>query len=120
MMQSDMNSVVGDDVVDNKVELARLEAVWGQIESGLEAEKTRIVDEISNYPHPIPACDAQFNALLEERAAVLAEIGQVKGIRKQGLPLHEQRQLLDDFEQSLRFLDGIIKGGALTWGAPGV
>jgi chorismate mutase len=34
----------------------------------LRAQKDRIDAEISAYPRPITACDAQFNALLAERA----------------------------------------------------
>lgn len=38
--------------------------------SQLIAEKARIEEEIRNYPAPIPACDAQFNYLLERRAEI--------------------------------------------------
>jgi hypothetical protein len=34
----------------------------------LERERQRISAEICAYPAPIPACDAYFNFLLEERA----------------------------------------------------
>ncbi len=36
----------------------------------LVAEKARIAEEIRSYPAPIPACDAQFNYLLERRAEI--------------------------------------------------
>lgn len=36
----------------------------------LLAEKARIAAEIRAYPAPIPACDAQFNHLLERRAEI--------------------------------------------------
>lgn len=41
-----------------------------EIKSLLDGERRRIADEIAHYPPPIPRCDAQYNALLEERAAV--------------------------------------------------
>lgn len=40
----------------------------------------RVRDEIRNYPGPIPACDAQFNHLLEEREALTSEIGRVRDL----------------------------------------
>lgn len=43
----------------------------------LEQEKRRINEEINNYPPPIPACDAQFNYLLEERARILQELSRL-------------------------------------------
>lgn len=36
----------------------------------LLAEKARIADEIRHYPMPIPACDAQYNHLVERRADI--------------------------------------------------
>ena len=38
--------------------------------SGLLLELAQIVAEIRAYPPPIPACDAQFNWLLERRARI--------------------------------------------------
>ena len=43
----------------------------------LEDERLRIQDDISNYPAPIPACDAYFNHLLERRAAVCEELTRI-------------------------------------------
>lgn len=36
----------------------------------LEAERLGLQREITSYPTPIPACDAYFNHLLEQRARV--------------------------------------------------
>ena len=33
----------------------------------IEADRRRLSAEIRQYPSPIPACDAQFNYLLEEK-----------------------------------------------------
>ena len=49
-----------------------------QIRIILEQERQRVAEEIQNYPPPIPACDAQFNHLLEQRAHLshaLARLG---------------------------------------------
>ena len=51
----------------------RLEAL--QVARGsLERERERLREEIETYPPPIPACDAQFNHLLEERVRVAREL----------------------------------------------
>lgn len=44
----------------------------------LEAELARTYEEISNYPPPIPACDEQFNYLLEKRDQLLRELARLR------------------------------------------
>jgi hypothetical protein len=43
----------------------------------LEAERRAVYDEIKSYPRPIPACDVQFNTLLDERARLDAELARL-------------------------------------------
>lgn len=45
--------------------------------SQLEKVKSQINKEIGNYPPPIPACDAQFNYLLEKRSNISRTLKQV-------------------------------------------
>ncbi len=40
----------------------------------LQAARSRLIDEISNYPTPIAGCDEQFNHLLSERNKVVAAL----------------------------------------------
>ena len=47
------------------------------IRSHLEQQKRQIAQQILHYPPPIPACDVQFNFLLEERARVGQMLRQV-------------------------------------------
>jgi len=54
--------------------------VYSQIEAHLWQERERIYAEIHAYPPPIPACDAQFNYLIEKRALVTQELSQVRAI----------------------------------------
>ena len=79
------SSLMVEQAVDKEGQVALLESIWQQIQQHLEAEKVLIVDEIGEYPHPIPACDAQFNGLLEERALILGEYWQVKGFLKRAI-----------------------------------
>ena len=44
------------------------------VKNQLEAEKIRLNAEIRSYPGPIPACDAQFNHLLEKRTRLAAAL----------------------------------------------
>ncbi len=46
---------------------------WQQIQQQLQRQQAAIIAEIRSYPPPIPACDAQFNYLLEQRTAVRQE-----------------------------------------------
>ncbi len=43
----------------------------------LQKVKNHINKEIGNYPSPIPACDVQFNYLLEERSEIFVALKQV-------------------------------------------
>ena len=44
----------------------------------LTQHKTDLNAEIENYPPPIPACDTQFNYLMERRSKVYQELSQLK------------------------------------------
>ncbi len=46
----------------------------------LEETKIRVNKEIGNYPSPIPACDVQFNYLLEERSKISVALKQVDNL----------------------------------------
>lgn len=46
-------------------------------------EMSRVRDEISQYPAPIPACDAQFNYLLKVRDALSSELARVRELMGQ-------------------------------------
>ncbi len=39
-----------------------------KIKEELQVERVRLHEQIGSYPQPIPACDAQFNYLLETRS----------------------------------------------------
>lgn len=52
-----------------------------ELRTKLAAEKQRIITEINEYPPPIPACDQQFNFLLEERTRVTKLLRLVDALR---------------------------------------
>jgi len=61
---------------DSAAERAGLRALTA-FKNQLEKVKIRVNKEIGNYPSPIPACDAQFNYLLEERSKITRALKQV-------------------------------------------
>ena len=58
--------------------------IEAEIETALRAEKERIGEEIRRYPHPIPACDAQFNYLIEQRDQVKKALNQLHTMTANG------------------------------------
>ena len=60
------------------MDVAPVNSAWTLILQRLEKEVRRVRDEIRNYPAPIPACDAQFNYLLEERESLSSELARVR------------------------------------------
>lgn len=93
----------------NSRQVALLEAVWSQIRGHLENQKQRIGEEIKHYPRPIPACDLQFNALLEERARVSQEVDRLHEAVEESLQGRDALQLLEEFLRSSSYLDAEAK-----------
>lgn len=58
--------------------MAHDSAILTRIRERLESEMSRVRDEIRRYPAPIPACDAQFNYLLESREALSSALAHVR------------------------------------------
>ncbi len=52
----------------------RTAATWDSLRQSLETRRQALSAEIGRYPPPIPACDAQFNHLLDERRLISAEL----------------------------------------------
>ncbi len=53
------------------------ELEWHSFRLRLEALKDTVAEEIRSYPPPIPACDAQFNRLLELRRLLPQELARL-------------------------------------------
>ena len=60
-------------------------SAWQRAREHLERCKARIVEQINSYPPPIPACDAQFNTLLEQRGDIAAELTRLEFARQQSI-----------------------------------
>ncbi len=58
-----------------------------QLKRLLEQKKVQVQMEIANYPPPIPACDQQFNYLLEQRAAISQALSQLPQLLQQSMTI---------------------------------
>jgi len=85
--------------MSRQTELAFLDSFWKRIKDHLENERQRIYEEIRHYPTPIPACDAQFNYLLEERARIGQELDRLKTLSKEGLTQREDVKVISSGHQ---------------------
>ena len=52
----------------------RLETTLGEIRRGLEERKRAIAAEMRGYPQPIAGCDAQYQHLSDQRAAIARDL----------------------------------------------
>ena len=57
---------------------------WVALRRHLEGVSATVAAEIRGYPAPIPACDAQFNHLLEQRRLLSRELARLDAARKDG------------------------------------
>jgi hypothetical protein len=84
---------------------ALLESVWTKSSSHLENERQRIYEEIKNYPRPIPACDVQFNYLLEERTRIADDLDRMYEASEENLRSRDSVRLVEEFITSSRYLN---------------
>lgn len=56
------------------------QSLWQNLADHLKAQQAQVIQEITNYPPPIPACDAQFNYLLEKRYALADELNRLMNL----------------------------------------
>ena len=68
------------------VETQSLHPLWDRLKRHLEARRRPIQDEIRRYPPPIPACDAHFNHLLEQRSLLSRELVRLEAACRDGDP----------------------------------
>ncbi len=57
---------------------------WDALRARLERMREAVATEIHAYPPPIPACDAQFDHLLERREALSGALARLDAARKDG------------------------------------
>ncbi len=57
---------------------------WDVLRARLERMQEAVAAEIRTYPAPIPACDAQYNNLLERREALSEALARLDAAREDG------------------------------------
>ena len=70
------------------------EKTLAELKERLLRKKRSIQDEINNYPPPIPACDQQFNHLLDQRSIVTKNLRQLESLTKE----REIKAFIDSFK----------------------
>ena len=88
--------------------LASLQSMWNEIGNHLEGARRRVQDEITHYPSPIPACDADFNHLLEQRARIGEELNRMRAAAANNLSSADCA-LIEEFIRSSNYLDDAAK-----------
>jgi len=58
--------------------------LWDRLKRHLESKRRPIQEEIRRYPPPIPACDAHFNHLLEQRSLLSRELVRLEAACREG------------------------------------
>ncbi len=70
------------------------ESEWRSLRLRLEALKETVAEELRSYPPPIPACDGQFNRLLELRRLLPRELARLD------LAANDKSITIEDFIRS--------------------
>lgn len=84
-------------------------AIRAALSEELQRERERIYGEIHNYPPPIPACDAQFNHLIQQRSAVTQELRTVQNLPISPLDSTASRAALRQAIADSEILDAAVK-----------
>lgn len=89
--------------------MASVNSAWAMIHQHLQEESHRVHSEIRNYPAPIPACDAQYSYLLEEREALSSELVRVRELMKKDTDSKDARSSVDAFLDFSNYLSDSAK-----------
>jgi hypothetical protein len=104
-----MPSVKSQLGVQKAIDRSAVRSICHEIRGHLQHKREQITTEIRNYPPPIPACDAQFNYLLEQRARIEQALSQLDALQKEGPAHHARIDVLDEFIQSSEYIPDEVK-----------
>ena len=97
----------------NALDILSVEEAWTSIEAFLNEKLCVVKEEIRHYPAPIPACDAQFNYLLEQRSHLPQEIARVQAFR-QSASQKDARKVLNTFIATSLYLNELQLSRAIA------
>ncbi len=75
------------------------------IKGHLAHRRNQIYEEIRNYPPPIPACDQQYNHLLEQRTRISHELTRLDQAIGKSLADKDPAGRIEQFIQSSSYVD---------------
>src|SRR5512134_3767053 len=81
---------------------APADIAWKRIRSALKSQWDRVQEQIRQYPTPIPACDADFNAFLAERERLSEEMNRLDRAIERAAP--GDASSIEEFVRTSRFL----------------
>jgi hypothetical protein len=99
---------------ENSNRTGGLRRAWAAVRAELEGAWARLSEEIRNYPRPIPACDEQFNHLLEQRARLARDMDGLEEASGQGLGGAGALERAEAFIRSTSYLDDAARQRFLT------
>ena len=83
--------------------------ICDEIGDVLERKRLKLAEDIVKYPTPIPACDADFNHMLAERARIEADLTRLESLRAPAVPGAELTGLIAEFAALSPDLDASVK-----------
>lgn len=93
------------DVMDRHTGRDLVEPIWKAIRGHLEKTLSPINEQLRNYPPPIPACDVQYNHLIEERDRISRELGRLDAACRESLARSDYFEAIDAFIRSSTCID---------------
>lgn len=93
------------DTADHPGQREFADRIWDRIRGHLEDKRSRLGQEIRDYPQPIPACDAQFNHLTGQRSEIYGELGRLELARADSPAQGDCFGAIDDFIASSDDID---------------
>ena len=84
---------------------AHSQATFHDLRTSLKEKLDEVKKSILSYPPPIPACDAQFNYLLEQRDDLPRELARLAKLENENLPEAERLEALQCFVQNCPYLE---------------
>ncbi|MDH3599591.1 MAG: hypothetical protein OEU26_08120 [Candidatus Tectomicrobia bacterium] len=92
-----MPSAKSRGAMPKEIESEWIEGIWNRIREHLETKRAQIVEDIVNYPPPIPACDQHYNYLLEQRVNLSQELRRLNTLVQDRSASQDEVKLIDEF-----------------------
>ena len=80
------------------------QVLFDEVKTILEEKLDEVKKSILSYPPPIPACDAQFNYLLEQRDDLPRELARLAKLENKDLSEAEKLEVLKTFKRDCPYL----------------